>query len=277
MDDVLHEFGRWSKIALLFAVLGVMAVLNAMMLYDVFGGDLLFAGMGLVFFSVASWVYLANAFGLKSEKNGKSKTQIVLIWVGVAFTLAVEGAMAVFELLRMQTLFDIPPWLNFAIMGAIVIAMVFHAVTGVVFYAAGLGYNASVHKIFENSRRASAEEDNRKALERAAIDGENKAAEEAMRLAEEMVYEAVPFIAMQRAPQLADSVLRQLGLEGDIGARAAVDFALKRYKDRLQTDAAVAMRNGIIDAPSRPAEPADARQYPADTGEALPTNPTTPR
>ncbi len=260
MGDVFGEIGIWLKKG--FFVLTALAIagLNLMMLLDVFRGDILFVILGMIFFSIATWVYLVTAFSATDKSSG---IQVSIAWVGLVLSLAGELTMGAFEILRIQSFIAAPPWVNMVTIIVIECAIIMHLLLGIVYFAAGQEYNQRLHRIFESTKRAKAEESIRKSRAAAEIKIHEDATTQGVELTRSMLEAALPIVAERKARQMAEAIAKTFGLDGDPSMNRAFDQAISDYRNNFTTKALQAGDNEVLPG-KMPELAAAARSFPLD-------------
>ncbi len=236
MDGVFSFLGDFAKKAFFAATALAIAGLNLMMLLAVFQGNILFVILGMVFFSIATWVYLITAFSAK-EDSKRSGAQVGIAWGGLAISLVGELSMAVFEILRMQSFIAQPPWINTVTILVIEAAIIIHLMLGIAYFAASAEYNETLHRIFEHSKRRAAEERIRRERAVAEIEIQEAATAQGLRLTQSMLEAALPVVAERKAKLMAGEIARTFGLDADPALMGAFDQTLREYRDGFTTRA----------------------------------------
>ena len=236
MDGVFSFLGDFAKKAFFGATALALAFLNLQMLMAVFSGNVMFVIMGMIFFSIATWVYLLTAFSAR-EDSKRSGMQVAIAWGGLGISLAGELSMGLFEILRMQNFVAIPPWLNTVTITVIQAAIIIHLLLGIAYFAASSEYNEALHRIFENSKRRAAEEKIRKERANAEIEIQEKATTQGLRLTESMLEAALPVVAERKAKLMAAEIARTFGLDADPALMGAFEQTLREYRDGYTTRA----------------------------------------
>lgn len=246
-----------------FFVLTALAIagLNLLMLMDVFGGDILFVIMGVMFFSIATWVYMVTAFAASDKTSG---FQTVLAWIGLGISLIGELSMAGFEIMRVQSFIETPPWINTVTIIVIEVAIIFHLLLGIAYFAAGSDYNEKLNRLHEASKRREVAEKLRVLRAKAEIKVEEDATDEGLKLTRSMLFAALPVLAERKARQTAGELARTFGMDADPELIQAFEQAISEYRHGFSTKALEAGES----------QPAQIERF---VGGALPEpNPTTP-
>ena len=219
-----------------FFVLTALAIagLNLLMLLDVFSGDILFVILGMVFFSVATWVYMVTAFAASEKTSG---FQTVLAWIGLGISLVGELSMASFEIMRVQSFISPPPWINTVTIVVIEVAIIFHLLLGIAYFAASSDYNEKLNRLHEASRRRDVAEKLRTLRAKAEIKVEEDATDEGLKLTRSMLFAALPVLAERKARQTAGELARTFGMDADPELIQAFEQAISEYRHGFTTAA----------------------------------------
>jgi hypothetical protein len=236
MDGVFGFLGDFAKKMFFGATALAIAWLNLLMLMDVFQENILFVILGMIFFSIATWIYLITAFSAK-EDSKRSGAQIGIAWGGLAIALVGELSMAVFKILRMQSFIAAPPWISTVTIMVIEAAIIIHMLLGISYFAASAEYNETLHRIFENSKRRKAEEKIRKERAKSEIDIQEKATSQGVNLMESMLQAALPVVAERKARLMANEIARTFGMDADPAFMGACEQAIREYRDGYTTRA----------------------------------------
>lgn len=250
MSGVFGFLGDLAKKAFFLATALAVAGLNLLMLMDVFKGNILFVIMGMVFFSIATWVYLITAFSAK-EDSKRSGIQVGIAWGGLVIALVGELTMATFEVLRMQSFITAPPWITTVTIVVIEAAVIIHLLLGIAYFAASAEYNETLHRIFENAKRRDAEEKIRKERAKSEIEIQEKATAQGLNLTQTMLEAALPLVAERKARMMAAEIARTFGMDADAAFAAACEQTIREYRDGFTTRAL--HPELVIDATSKPA------------------------
>lgn len=234
MSNVFGTIGVWLKRFFFAATALAVAGLNLLMLMDVFNDQVLFVAMGMVFFSIATWVYLVTAFSATEDSSG---VQVSIAWAGLVISLIGELSMAVFEIVRMQK-FVLPPiWINTVVVIVIEVAIIVHLLLGIAYFAASGSYNERLNRLFENSRRKNTEEKIRKSRADAELHIQKEATDQGIQLTRSMLEAALPVVAERKARMMASEIARTFGLDADPSLQGAFEQAIREYKDGYTTRA----------------------------------------
>jgi hypothetical protein len=236
MSGVIRFIGDWIKRFFFVATALSVAGLNLLMLMDVFRQDILFVILGMVFFSIATWVYLITAFSAREDSN-RSGAQIGLAWAGLGISLVGELSMATFEILRMQSFIITPPWVSTVTIIVIEAAVIIHLLLGIAYFAASEDYNETLSRIFENSRRRAADEKLRQARANAELAIQEEATDTGIDLTRSMLAAALPIVAERKARLMAGEIARTFGMDADLEMQHAFEQAIHEYREGYHTRA----------------------------------------
>jgi hypothetical protein len=236
MSGVFKIMGDWIKKLFFAATALAVAALNLLMLMDVFQANILFVILGMVFFSIATWVYLITAFSAK-EDSKRSGAQMGIAWAGLGISLIGELSMATFEILRMQAFITVPEWISTVTIIVIEAAVILHLLLGIAYFAAGQEYNEQLARIFENSRRRAADEKMRAAQAANEIHVLEEATNKGVDLTRSMLEAALPVVAERKARLMAGEIAKTFGMDADLQLNRAFDRAIKEYRATYNTRA----------------------------------------
>lgn len=229
MSGVFKFLGEWVKKFFFVATALSVAGLNLLMLMDVFRQNILFVILGMVFFSIATWVYLITAFSAQEDSN-RSGAQIGIAWSGLGISLVGELSMATFEILRMQSFIVTPPWVSTVTIIIIEAAVIIHLLLGIAYFAASEEYNSTLARIFENGKRRAAEEKLRAARAAAEIAIQEEATDTGIELTRSMLAAALPIVAERKARLMAEEIARTFGMDADIAMQRAFNHEIKKFQ-----------------------------------------------
>jgi hypothetical protein len=250
MNSVMNWLGDWAKKFFFLATALAVAGLNLLMLMDVFRGQVLFVILGMVFFSIATWVYLITCFSAR-EDSQRSGAQIGLAWAGLGISLVGELSMAAFEVLRMQSFVITPPWVSTVTIMIIEAAIIVHLLLGIAYFAASADYNETLHRIFENSRRRDAEEKIRTVRAKAEIEIHEEATDTGIELMRAMLAAALPIVAERKAKLMAEEIAKTFGMDADLNMQRAFNHEIKKYRQEHNT-----LSYQVIDGEAKDIDPA---------------------
>jgi hypothetical protein len=248
MSGVFRFLGEWVKKFFFVATALAVAGLNLLMLMDVFRGDILFVILGMVFFSIATWVYLITAFSAREDSN-RSGAQIAIAWAGLGISLVGELSMATFEILRMQSFIITPAWVQTVTIIVIEAAVIIHLLLGISYFAASEDYNETVSRIFENSRRRAADEKLRQARASAELAIQEEATDTGIELTRTMLAAALPIVAERKAKLMALEISKTFGMDGDLAMQRAFSKAIKEYRQEHNSMAYAVIDGDAKDMP----------------------------
>ena len=234
MGNVFSGIGDWAKKG--FFVLTALAIagLNLLMLMDVFQSNILFVILGMIFFSVATWVYMVTAFAANDKTSG---AQSILAWIGMILSLIGELSMAVFEILRVQSFIAPPVWIDTVTIIVIEVAIIFHLLLGIAYFASSADYNEKLNRLHEDSKRRKSDEKLREERAKAEIKIQEDATKQGVVLTKSMLDAALPIVAEQKARLIAMEIARTFGLDANPELNHAFEIAIRTYRAGQQTAA----------------------------------------
>ena len=250
MSGVFRFLGDWAKKGFFLVTAAAVAGLNLLMLMDVFNDQILFVILGMVFFSIATWVYLITAFSAREDSN-RSGAQIGIAWAGLGISLVGELSMATFEILRMQSFIITPAWVQTVTIIVIEAAVIIHLLLGIAYFAASEDYNETVSRIFENSRRRAADEKLRQARASAELAIQEEATDTGIELTRTMLAAALPIVAERKAKLMAEEIAKTFGMDADLAMQRAFNHEIKKYRQEHNT-----LAYQVIDGEAKDVDPA---------------------